>query len=84
MNAIIALIFVGIILPPLVKRLGSRLLMLAASVGLCAANILNSIAPNVPFLFFSLGILTGQCSFNTVKFANLSDSAFFWLLGDHS
>ena len=69
-------ISVGIILPPLVKRLGCRLLMIAASLALCAANILNSIAPNVPFLFFSLGILTGQCSFNILEFANLSDTVF--------
>ena len=51
--------FSGIILGPLSRRFGCRAVGLVGSVFNLAGFALCFFAPNVPFLFFSYGFLTG-------------------------
>ena len=53
-------IHLGPFLPPLLDRFGSRLMTILSSLGLSVSFVLTSLAPNVPFLFFSMGFLTGR------------------------
>ena len=67
----ISSLIVGLVLPSLMKRFDIRKVVIATALVETVALILTSIAPNVPFLFFSYGILIGitlYCTIFLLKF----------------